>query len=288
VNLTGETNATLTITDANATLHDGNYTVLVSNDFGSEEALFTLSVNPPWLPSQLSSLVIWLDADDSASVIQSNGSVSQWNDKSGNGHHVSQGDGAKRPTYSSAGVTGSPAIVFTNDILKTATNVVAWLDGHSIIAVATQTNETAVNQDILGSGGTAIGDVLFGIYNDKLRMHAWGSNSSVSLDGSSTIAVNIPHVIAQAYDTSQLRQYLDGSLQGEQSLTSNSLPAKQVFLGSRGSLDNARFVGEISEVLVFSNGLSISDRQKIEGYLSHKWGLADKLPVTHPHKNFTP
>jgi formylglycine-generating enzyme required for sulfatase activity/N-acetylneuraminic acid mutarotase len=38
VNLPGETNATLTITDANATLHDGNYSVVVSNDFGSIES----------------------------------------------------------------------------------------------------------------------------------------------------------------------------------------------------------------------------------------------------------
>jgi len=38
VNLTGETNATLTIADANATQHDGNYTVVVSNDFGSVES----------------------------------------------------------------------------------------------------------------------------------------------------------------------------------------------------------------------------------------------------------
>ena len=37
VDLTGETNATLSITDANATLHDGNYSVVVSNDFGSVE-----------------------------------------------------------------------------------------------------------------------------------------------------------------------------------------------------------------------------------------------------------
>ena len=38
VDLTGETNATLNITDANATLHDGNYSVVVSNDFGSVES----------------------------------------------------------------------------------------------------------------------------------------------------------------------------------------------------------------------------------------------------------
>ena len=38
VDLAGETNATLNITDANATLHDGNYSVVVSNDFGSVES----------------------------------------------------------------------------------------------------------------------------------------------------------------------------------------------------------------------------------------------------------
>jgi hypothetical protein len=36
VDIVGETNATFNITDANATLHDGNYSVVVSNDFGSE------------------------------------------------------------------------------------------------------------------------------------------------------------------------------------------------------------------------------------------------------------
>ena len=41
--LTGETNATLNITDANATLHDGNYSVVVSNDFGNAESDLTKS-----------------------------------------------------------------------------------------------------------------------------------------------------------------------------------------------------------------------------------------------------
>ena len=36
--LKGETNATLNITDANATQHDGNYSLVVSNDFGSVES----------------------------------------------------------------------------------------------------------------------------------------------------------------------------------------------------------------------------------------------------------
>ena len=37
MDLTGETNAT-NITDANSTMHDGNYSVVVNNDFGSVES----------------------------------------------------------------------------------------------------------------------------------------------------------------------------------------------------------------------------------------------------------
>ena len=61
VDLTGETNATLNITDANATLHDGNYSVVVSNDFGSvESGVFSTDV---WMVGEnVTNLVLWLDA----------------------------------------------------------------------------------------------------------------------------------------------------------------------------------------------------------------------------------
>ena len=38
MDLSGETNSTLNIKDTNATQHDGNYSVVVSNDFGSVES----------------------------------------------------------------------------------------------------------------------------------------------------------------------------------------------------------------------------------------------------------
>ena len=74
-NLTGETNSTLNITDANATLHDGNYSVVVSNDFGSSESsVFNLEVNKTWITEGLAG---WWEFD------QSSGTVA--NDSSGNG-----------------------------------------------------------------------------------------------------------------------------------------------------------------------------------------------------------
>ena len=61
--MTGETNATLQYTDANATLHDGNYSVVVSNDFGSVESMaYELIVSD----ALLKGLVGWWKFDEGA------------------------------------------------------------------------------------------------------------------------------------------------------------------------------------------------------------------------------
>lgn len=45
------------------------------------------------------------------------------------------------------------------------------------------------------------------------------------------------------------------------------------------------FDGEIGEILLCNENLSLEDRQKIEGYLAWKWfGATNPLPVSHPYK----
>jgi len=40
--------------------------------------------------------------------------------------------------------------------------------------------------------------------------------------------------------------------------------------------------------LVFNRSLNQTDRQIVEGYLAHKWGLTNLLPINHPYKNSQP
>ena len=47
---------------------------------------------------------------------------------------------------------------------------------------------------------------------------------------------------------------------------------------------SGEWVGHFAEVLAFGRKLPIGERQKIEGYLAHKWGLNGKLPSNHPYK----
>ena len=42
--------------------------------------------------------------------------------------------------------------------------------------------------------------------------------------------------------------------------------------------------GEFFEVLLLDSAMATNERQKIEGYLAHKWGLTSSLPNSHPHK----
>jgi hypothetical protein len=61
--------------------------------------------------------------------------------------------------------------------------------------------------------------------------------------------------------------------------------------GSSSPSDNSEFMdigrslfsGKIGEFIVLNSTSSI-DRQKLEGYLAHKWGLTTSLPDSHPYK----
>jgi hypothetical protein len=45
---------------------------------------------------------------------------------------------------------------------------------------------------------------------------------------------------------------------------------------------------DLAELLVFSIPLHDSERQKVEGYIAHKFNLTSLLPVSHPYKNTIP
>jgi hypothetical protein len=58
-------------------------------------------------------------------------------------------------------------------------------------------------------------------------------------------------------------------------------------LGGRWELGSVfgsyRLNGVIYEVIVFNTALTTSQRQQVEGYLAHKWGLTSSLPSKHPY-----
>ena len=56
---------------------------------------------------------------------------------------------------------------------------------------------------------------------------------------------------------------------------------------------NERMQGQMAEFFTVADvpgtgGTDISDVEKAEGYLAHKWAITGNLPVSHPYKSSAP
>jgi hypothetical protein len=48
------------------------------------------------------------------------------------------------------------------------------------------------------------------------------------------------------------------------------------------------WAGDVAEIVIADSAIGSADREKLEGYLAHKWGLESNLPSTHPYKSSAP
>ena len=55
-----------------------------------------------------------------------------------------------------------------------------------------------------------------------------------------------------------------------------------------GRYSTYHYEGTLYEILIYNTDLSVDRRQKIEGYLAHKWGIPMNLPNGHPYKSSAP
>ena len=92
-------------------------------------------------PLSVDGLVLWLDADDSATLTLSGSDVSQWADKSGGAHHASQGTAGQRPTRIISGQNGNNTVDYSTaagDVLVASDTAALQnvFDGGGYVAMA--------------------------------------------------------------------------------------------------------------------------------------------------------
>jgi hypothetical protein len=81
--------------------------------------------------------------------------------------------------------------------------------------------------------------------------------------------------------------HVDGSLTPnvDASTGSRNFDGSQIYIGG---VANGYMDGAIGEVIFLNERPDEGTRQKIEGYLAHKWGLTANLPSEHPYKTGAP
>ena len=218
-------------------------------------------------PVEISGLQLWLDAADANTIHHSSNSVTQWDDKSGNGYHATAASG-EEPT------TGSSTI---ND-----KNVLTWSLGKKM----KRTTPSGANwQDVYIVGqwtGGATFDNVPGIFGGTTSANsdngiAGGNNSGAGLwfaawtdhfylNGSSNPGSNVVTEMSSPFLIS-FSQNSAVSMVGYQ-------------VGADRTNGGREWKGEFGEVIAFNAKLSDLDRKKVQTYLSQKWNVSIPIEST--------
>jgi hypothetical protein len=228
-----------------------------------------------WNPSLMTS-VGWYDADDSSTITESAGAISQWDDKSGNDNHAVQGVGSKQPIYNASDPVfgGKPSILgVLGDYLETPSMSInrmyltLYLDG---VATAWPNHNAVVSGPSFRLTGR-VGDVH--VWDGPRDNKNFDFNGSTFRDGS-TVDVN--------YDPTGL------PMAGDIFRINAESTKTQVWRLMGNTQTYTTWHGGLAEVIFTDGSEDFNTQQKIEGYLAWKWGFVDKFPAEHPYKSAPP
>lgn len=271
--ITGSNPGTLSIVD-----NDNNAPTV----YAGADKMITMSDALPWTPADLG-VARWYDANDASTITHSGGAVSQWNDKSGNSNHATQTNSALRPTTGSRTVNGKNIIEFPNTNSQCLNISAIDVIGKEVWAVfMVDDYTTSTSQLLLGAGG----NVQIGVNSSTQNMRLWSASGPYSADTKSTTTIpqSTATVAGWLAHTTTKKFSINGSLQTTtDNYVSGAMSAQQIGRGQYAVFD-----GSIGELIITNGTLSPDDRQKMEGYLAHKWGLQANLPGTHPYKDTAP
>jgi hypothetical protein len=248
----------------------------------------SITTTPYFRPTAISGCALWFDGTDSSTITLSSGSLTQWNDKSGNGRNLTAVSGYANATVSSAFQNGLNVFNFSgNGLYRTAGGAVVYpQDCYIVLAL----KSTTAHVDVLGMGDTG---------NDNFNSLTFGEYSASRWHNGSSGFGRTPNCVSSTTETSTSFLLMQWSIANNNFLLRRnglqlvqtasytygfSNPSTSVFqIGFRHTdRSQANFSGYIGEIIVFNSQLGTTQQQQVESYLAQKWGLTGSLPGGHP------
>ncbi len=246
---------------------------------GLGDLAFMGSVQPGlWTPAAINT-ALWLDAADTGTVTTVSSAVSQWSDKSGNNRHATQSTAGSRPGYSGGHIT------FNGNTFLTCAP--GWGVYWEWLLVGKFDRTDVLQVPIRDSGS-----------GDSTAVHAYSSSSTSFYRVRATQNAAYSASITSEFGTSRFIHgfssrssntalaFVNGSQKTSWSVS--GAMGSALYLGVNGAFASNGLQGSISEFILLSAEASDSTRQRIEGYLAHKWALTANLPSNHPFKSAAP
>jgi len=237
----------------------------------------------PFGPLDISGCLVWVDAQDRSSYTLSNSNVTQWNDKSGNGHNfVRMGGG---PTVST--LSGAPSMLLNGTSMSNAT--VSIPTSYSIFATVNRLSGQDY-QYVSKFHVETDSFLFFGTSNGNFATFAGagvGTPTWADVNGNSpSVAVGSTPILLEAVnDGSTITPYTNGTAQNTK--VGTTAVATGMTIGS-DRLGGQTLNGNVGELVLFSRPIRAAERELVEGYLAWRWGRQANLPSSHPYRLYRP
>lgn len=242
----------------------------------------------PFTPADITGLVLWLDAQDTATLYQDsakttpaaadNDPIGAWADKSGNGKDATQASTANKPTLKLAVQNSRPVLRFDGGDYLSAD---ALASGFAIsnppitMGIVANVSNTESYRALVLFGADGSSYSLIGLYASntaKWRCVARGPTVREIVGGTANATYSI--VVGRSSGTvGQL--FVNGAQVGaDTDFTAN--PALTNFKVGvwKYSASQDYHMGDIAEIVIYNRALSMAERGALESYLAAKWGIA--------------
>ena len=236
-----------------------------------------------WTPAEIDT-ALWLDAADESTITESSGRISQWSDKSGNGRNATQATGAQQPKITTAAQNSRSVVEF--DPVSSSFQRLSFsrLTNLGHVFFVARKNDIDYSQVMLTDGSANdLRSVSFGADtgSDFVVQQIAGSLSTATRNNWHIAEVRTDGTNASLGIDATRTTSADADVMSSSDIGWYANPSTLI-------VNQYSFRGQIGEIILSTTALSDSTRQKVEGYLAHKWGLTANLPADHPYKTAIP
>lgn len=247
---------------------------------------FETATSALWTPTRISTLS-WYDVSDNSTITEAGGIVTTIADKSGNGIDLTANSASTdNHTLLSASQNGLDVVDLDGDDRYNATSGITVPSGNASFFIVCKVDTIDNSLDsILATTGTNSFQYQSSSTTDFLA-RLTGPNTTTST--TNTDYKGAYHIFNASFDFDggNYESIVDGAVEGSASYTSQLSTALNLrVFTNRGQ--SAYPAGQLAEIVVCTD-VSTTTRQKVEGYLAHKWGIDGNLDSLHPYSLSAP
>ena len=246
---------------------------------------------PLWKPPVVDNLHMWLRAD-SLDYLAGNVNVTLWSDESGNGRDVSEDASTPNnpPGLVQHTQNGLSVVEFSKARTECLFGGADYTEFGEDPFLMTAVFKTATST---GSAETVFGDNAdndlfeFRYTNDSDRpIKYFGSGADADsplIDVGTNMSMVTYTRVEDVSSGGDAKYYVNGKLEGSETETADYTDTDATtglfIVGASNTKASPQkpLNGQICEIIMYSAHLSDADRFKLEGYLSHKWGIESTL-----------